>query len=152
MFWIPEGFRAFQRFSSLFCVLLCTIVCLQNQKQVQANWTLVFEYLFFLYCKTNQPSHCPLCFMHSSLFREPKNKQIQANWTLVFSFGNIDFSSAGKEGKKNQPSLNWLAVLILMVMHLLKGEVKKGLKNQNQTLSETSTKTAMISFFHRASE
>jgi hypothetical protein len=39
-----------------------------------------------------------------------------------------------------------------MVTHLLKGEVKKGLKNQNQTLSETSTKTAMISFFHQASE
>jgi hypothetical protein len=53
-----------------------------------------------------------LCFMHSSLFREPKNKQIQANWTLVFSFGNIDFSSAGKEGKKINPhSIGWQFLL-----------------------------------------
>ncbi len=70
MFWIPEGFRAFQRFSSLFCVLLCTIVCLQNQKQVQANWTLVFGFRFF------RDSLLCFVFLFVSCIAKPTNHPI----------------------------------------------------------------------------
>ncbi len=155
----------FQRFSSLFRVLLC-----------------------FRYCKTNQPSHCPLCFMHSSLFTElrtdsrevgllffrffrdscllcvlqnPTDHPIACTPSVLctivclknpktdsskldscFWFWKYRLYKCWKGRGKNQPSLNWLAVLIVMVMHFRKGEVKKGLKNQNQTLSETSKKNS----------
>lgn len=46
----------------MFCVLVC-----------------------FLYCKTNQPSHCPLSFMHSSLFTEPKTDSREVG-LLFFRF------------------------------------------------------------------
>lgn len=64
MFWIPEGFF------SLFCVLLCTIVCLQNQKQVQANWTLVFGFRFF------RDSLLCFVFLFVSCIAKPTNHPI----------------------------------------------------------------------------